>query len=126
MIQQELDYMINIGFNGGPYYVWPIKLDRININTIKNYNKESGIYFLFRKGVVVYIGASRANVYSRIIDHIKDKDFDSYFIMTCIDDNGIINKKLLEKALKAESYLIRKFKPEYNTINNLALQTIRN
>jgi hypothetical protein len=66
-----------------------------------------GVYFLFDKGEIVYIGESD-NLYRRIGQHIytrdakKDKEFDSFVIYPTAD------------RMRLEGFLIRLFKPKYN------------
>ncbi|QDP55421.1 MAG: hypothetical protein GOVbin3762_25 [Prokaryotic dsDNA virus sp.] len=66
-----------------------------------------GVYILYRKNVVVYVGESM-NPYSRICSHKKsDKDFDCFRILYCKESR----KKYWEKKL------INGYVPEYNKTN---------
>lgn len=64
---------------------------------------EEGVYFLFDKGELVYIGESD-NLFRRIGQHIyeKQKVFDAFEIYPCAD-----RKRL-------EGFLIRLLHPKYN------------
>jgi excinuclease UvrABC nuclease subunit len=119
-------YYINVSTNGTPFYVQGDVVCEEQMIMLKNHKKQTGLYYLFDKGRIVYIGASGRNVYERILSHIKDKKFDSYFIFPCTDDNGVVNEKLLNRCLDAEAKLIRKFNPEYNQLSNCALKRISN
>ena len=66
-----------------------------------------GVYILYRKNVVVYVGESM-NPYSRICSHKNsDKDFDCFRILYCKESR----KKYWEKKL------IQAYVPEYNKTN---------
>lgn len=62
-----------------------------------------GVYFLYDKGVLVYIGTSD-NLYRRIGQHIaqKEKIFDRFEIYPTSD------------RIRLEGFLIKMFKPKYN------------
>ena len=64
-----------------------------------------GVYYLFDKNEVVYIGASE-NIKSRLIAHYsnKEKEFDDFSFHTC--DKNIL--------FKAEAKAIRRYLPKYN------------
>ena len=64
---------------------------------------ESGVYLLFNKGEVVYIGES-GSLYSRIGTHRKNKLFDSFRVLSCKQSR----RRYWEKVL------IKKFLPRYN------------
>ena len=64
---------------------------------------ESGVYLLFNKGEVIYIGES-GSLYSRIGIHRKDKLFDSFRVLPCKQSR----RRYWEKVL------IKKFLPRYN------------
>ena len=68
-----------------------------------------GIYHLFYKGRLVYIGMSR-NLRGRLLYHIKDpeKVFDAVLFFNAED-------KSLEKVLEIEANMIRHFVPPLNT-----------
>jgi hypothetical protein len=66
-----------------------------------------GIYFLKREGRIVYIGQS-VNVYARVAQHRKDKDFDSVDFLPC-------DKSKLDDL---EGFFIRLIKPELNGWND--------
>lgn len=65
----------------------------------------SGIYFLWYGDTLVYIGQS-SNGTSRIMDHKKDKLFDSWYWIPVVE-------KYLDDV---EYFYIEKFKPEYNKV----------
>lgn len=62
----------------------------------------SGIYFLLKDNIVVYVGQS-LNVYRRILEH-KRKDFDSFRVIACDEC----------KLLEYERRWIKRFNPIYN------------
>lgn len=67
----------------------------------------SGVYILFRKNVVVYVGES-INPYQRICTHQKsDKDFDCFRVLYCKENR----RKYWEKKL------INAYLPQYNKTN---------
>lgn len=78
----------------------PIPLSLVDIGF-----SQSGVYFLFRGDVVVYVGQS-SNVLTRIGEHISDrfKLFDGVAFIKC----DCLNRLWLEKLY------IDHFKPEYN------------
>lgn len=68
------------------------------------------IYFLYRRGILVYIGQS-TNIYERVNNHIKGKKkiFDSFSYFEC--PRSLLNEY--------ESFLICYYCPEYNeTLHN--------
>ncbi len=68
---------------------------------------KSGVYILYRKNVVVYVGES-INPYQRICTHQKsDKDFDCFRILYCKANR----RKYWEKKL------INAYLPQYNKTN---------
>jgi len=71
----------------------------------------SGIYFLYDKNELVYIGESRC-IISRVSCHYEDseKQFDKFTFSVFVGTNDARKRK--EKAL------IRRFKPKYNNIHN--------
>lgn len=83
----------------------------IDLNTLPSTSvrRLKGVYFLYRGLKLVYIGSS-ANIVQRIVNHTKDKEFDSYKF---IEINGNIN------ILEVESGFIKKYQPEYNYIHTL-------
>jgi hypothetical protein len=69
----------------------------------------SGVYFLYRDGIVVYVGQAR-DIRRRVASHMADgvKDFDSVsFIPFAVD-----------KLLSAEARYIRRLRPMYNLVGN--------
>ena len=69
----------------------------------------SGVYFLYRAGVVVYVGQAR-DIRRRVASHMADgvKDFDAVsFIPFTVD-----------KLLSAEARYIRRLRPLYNRVGN--------
>jgi GIY-YIG catalytic domain. len=67
------------------------------------YNSGTCIYFLCNKNQVVYVGQSE-NVHQRLLQHIKDKEFDSVFYL----------RVPANKMDKYEKSLIIHLKPKYN------------
>lgn len=64
----------------------------------------TGVYFLIKNGLVVYVGQS-SNVEKRIITHRNsEKQFDSYRVISC--DESLL--------LYYERRWIKRFKPKYN------------
>lgn len=64
----------------------------------------SGIYFLLKDGIVVYVGQS-TNVERRLISHKwTEKQYDSYRVINCAND----------LLLYYEKRWIKRFKPIYN------------
>jgi excinuclease UvrABC nuclease subunit len=94
-------------------------LENPKIIKMRHFNK-CGIYFLFRRGVLVYIGQS-TNIYSRIIQHEKEgkKEFDSFCYQLC--HINLLNSE--------EEFLIKKYTPEYNlchvSINDRSKRQLR-
>ena len=71
-----------------------------------------GVYILFMKNVVVYVGES-INPYARVCTHIKsEKKFDSFRILYCKESR----KRHWEKKL-IESYI-----PKYNKTHKIRPQ----
>jgi hypothetical protein len=62
------------------------------------------VYFLVRRGKVVYVGQS-AKLSRRVFEHRRDKKFDSVWIISCSTEK--------EMDLKERHY-IKKFNPFYN------------
>jgi hypothetical protein len=67
----------------------------------------SVIYFLIKDNTIVYVGQSITGT-NRIVNHKKDKDFDSYSFIP-------IPKELLNET---EQSYIRTFMPSYNKDDN--------
>lgn len=65
---------------------------------------ESGIYFLFDKDDLIYIGES-VSIHNRLIQHYKNKRFDSYSCM--IGMPGLYRKEI-------EAFYIHKYEPVLN------------
>ena len=63
----------------------------------------SGVYFLFNKDKIVYVGMS-SRIYERVKKHIKDKYFDCYCFIS-----------VFGKCSMVEDFYIRKYKPIYNS-----------
>ena len=79
------------------------------LNEIKSKKKKwikggCGIYFLFDKNELVYIGQS-INCLSRIAEHENCKKFDSYYILKCER----------EQLSEIEAVYIERYKPRYNS-----------
>jgi len=70
-----------------------------------------GIYYLYDKGAIVYIGMSTSNCMKRICDHFDDnKKFDHFKIVE-------IENKSNKQLLSIEASLIKKHKPKYNKVH---------
>jgi hypothetical protein len=67
------------------------------------WEKSSGVYFLIADREIVYVGQS-VNVYSRIDEHAKGKDFDRYAYVPCP----------IEMLDKLESLYIHCLRPRLN------------
>lgn len=73
-----------------------------------NYDEVArGIYFLIKGDKVVYVGKSETNIFDRVTNHSRSKDFDSFYY------------KLYPKANEEELHLIEaryiaKYAPKYN------------
>lgn len=80
----------------------------VDINNLDKHSFEvfSGVYFLFREGVVVYIGES-TNVLKRIGEH-EDKSFDEYSYV----------KTPKNKLKVEEKKYIKMYSPLYNITHN--------
>ena len=76
-----------------------------------------GVYFLYWKKKIVYVGKSDSNVMNRISSHYinKDKMFDSFEIRNCI----MLSR---DQILEMEKYYIKKYKPKYNYVHNMDYQ----
>jgi hypothetical protein len=123
-IEEPIGYTVNVTITGIPYYILPAKVDERKLIMAKNYWKHTGLYYLFDHGTLVYIGVSTRNVYERIISHLKDKIFDSYFVFSAENEDLVCNKEVLIKCTECESILIKKFSPKYNSQSNCALINI--
>lgn len=66
-----------------------------------------GIYFLINNHKIVYVGKTTFG-FSRIVQHIKNKEFDSFNYFECFE----------EELDCLETYYITKFKPKYNKATN--------
>lgn len=72
-----------------------------------DFKNRTGIYFLFKDGELIYIGKS-VNVFSRISDHYNHKNFDSFKVLPCKEEEleGLESKytiKFLSKTKAAGS-----------------------
>lgn len=67
------------------------------------------VYALLKRNKVVYVGRSK-NLRKRVLEHKREKDFDSHFI--------ICELKTMEGACAAEDFFIRKYDPLYNKALN--------
>jgi len=72
---------------------------------------KKGIYHLFYKDCLVYIGMSK-NIKTRLLGHLRDPDmvFD-YCIWFCMVNYSI------EEILNCEKNMIKKFKPSLNSFH---------
>lgn len=76
------------------------KLEKQNIQEIQ----KRGIYYLYNKWELVYIWQSE-NIYTRIYNHINDKEFDSFSYLEIDKNISLDNIEMSE---------IIKYKPKYN------------
>lgn len=76
------------------------KLEKQNIQEIQ----KRGIYYLYNKWELVYIWQSE-NIYTRIYNHINDKEFDSFSYVE-IDKNISLDDIEMSEIIK--------YKPKYN------------
>ena len=76
----------------------------LRTNAIGEESNKAGVYFLFSKKKIVYVGASNSSVKSRIIQHKSSKKFDSFAVIGCH----------FSDLYKLESDYIAKFVPKYN------------
>ena len=81
-----------------------IQLGEDMYNVVHNMVDVKGVYLLYNKSKVVYVGKSK-NIKNRVIKHRKDKYFDSVKSIIFKDD-GMVNIY--------EPYLIQKYNPMYN------------
>lgn len=72
--------------------------------TCKHINIKRGIYFLFDKREIVYIGQSEF-IEKRVFDHVLNKDFDSYNFIEYLKDVSLN---------EIEADFILKYQPKYN------------
>ena len=63
-----------------------------------------GVYILYKQNLIIYIGKSK-NINNRILQHKKDKDFDSVKSI-CFTNDSYIDLY--------EPFLINKYKPMLN------------
>lgn len=86
-------------------------IQRDTTRKFKEIKGKSGVYFLYNKSEIVYIGKSETNLARRIERHktLKDKEFDTIkaYIITNMADIQL-----------AELYLIHKYTPKYNKDSN--------
>ena len=61
------------------------------------------VYILYNEDVIVYVGQSK-NIYNRLNQHIRDKEFDRVRYLHCRED----------RKLYWEKVLIDRYKPIYN------------
>lgn len=75
---------------------------------VKDFFNVSGVYFLYKDNVIVYVGESGC-IFGRIKQHMDDKDFDrfTYKIIDTVEMRKVEERKF-----------IRKHRPKYNTIHN--------
>lgn len=79
-----------------------------NLKTLQKAKRDSGIYALFNKDELVYIGQS-SNLYLRVLEHIVEgkKDFDG---IKCAYNNKLLDIQVME------TILISKLKPKLNKL----------
>ena len=77
----------------------------------------SGIYALIKNDDVIYVGQSR-NIAYRLINHLKTKDFDSFYACKCSDPN---------EMNRVEAFCIVVLNPKLNVIlpNNDLFLTLK-
>ena len=80
-----------------------------NLKDLQNIKRCNGIYFLFDKNEIVYIGYSR-NVYCRVLEHIIEdvKVFDE---VTALYNEDLLTSQVMEVALISE------LKTKYNKLS---------
>jgi hypothetical protein len=88
-----------------PPFTW-LAVDPFSIQRFE-LERFCGIYFLFREGILLYIGQA-VNVPRRVEEHFRKKGFDSWSWIP------VPPSKLTE----AETFLIRKFRPALNVTFN--------
>jgi len=73
--------------------------------------RRSGLYFLYKDDVLVYIGVSK-NIYVRVLEHCFDgkKDFDSIKTLASEDNVSHTSTEIME------IFLISSLKPKYNKL----------
>ncbi len=73
-----------------------------------------GIYFLYYKKKIVYVGKSNKNIMSRISSHFLDNEkiFDSFEVKNCVN---LTDYQLSEM----EIHYIKEYKPKYNYVHNM-------
>ena len=93
---------------------------------IKDYNNTSyrgdgipqrGIYFLLYKNIVVYIGMTGYNVYSRVSEHIQNKKFDLLKYIPIDWGSFAADLNYREQLRLGEDVFINIFNPFYNKQN---------
>lgn len=79
-----------------------------NLKTLQKVKRESGIYALFNKDELVYVGQS-SNLYLRVLEHIVEvkKDFDG---VKCTYNNKLLDVQIME------TIVISKLKPKLNKL----------
>jgi hypothetical protein len=76
-----------------------------------------GVYILFMKNVVVYVGES-INPYARVCSHIKsEKKFDSFRILYCKESRRRYWEKKLIKGYLPKYNKTHKYRPKSKVIN---------
>ena len=93
---------------------------------IKDYNNtgyrgdgipQRGIYFLLYKNIVVYIGMTGYNVYSRVSEHIQNKKFDLLKYIPIDWGSFAADLNYREQLKLGEEVFINIFNPFYNIQN---------
>ena len=74
---------------------------------------QKGLYYLYQKNKIVYVGMARKNVMDRILKHYNEgvKKFDSYLILLKPD---VSERELMQLEIRA----ITKHIPIYNKVHN--------
>jgi len=72
---------------------------------------KKGIYMLFYKDCIVYVGMSK-NIKTRLLGHLRDTEMIfEHCIWFCMEDSSI------EQILTIEKNMIKKFKPSLNSFH---------
>jgi len=89
---------------------------KLIVGNFKFYTEDyfiKGIYFLYNKGEIVYVGMSETNVFSRVLSHYNENS-------KCFDSFSVRNYESTSKLelLDIEASLIKKYSPIYNIMHN--------
>jgi hypothetical protein len=104
------------------YLNW-YKKDAITIKDYNNYGyrgdgiHQQGIYFLLYKNIVVYVGMTGYNVYSRVSEHTQNKKFDLLKYIPIGWQDFATDLNYNEQLRLGEDVFINIFNPFYNKQN---------